>query len=160
MVKKIRPHRIWSWQGLSICLLKILLAGVPTLTLATSGHTGELRVSVDGVRNKSGNLRVALFHDPESFATKDGRYKEVVIPAREGNIEAVFREVPVGTYGLAAFHDENDNVLFDKNFIGFPEEGFGFGNDAPVFLGPPDFLDAAVIVAEEIRHVSLTLRYW
>jgi len=159
-VKRTCPHQTWSRRGLSTCLLDILLASVLILASPVSGHAGELRVSVDGVRNKSGNLRVALFHDPKSFATKAGRYKEVVIPAREGNIEAVFRGVPVGTYGIAAFHDENDNVLFDKNFIGFPEEGFGFGNDAPVFLGPPDFLDAAVIVAEEIRHVSLTLRYW
>jgi len=159
-VKKTRPHQIWSRRGFSTCLLNLGLACGLIFASAVSGHAGDLRVSVDGVRNKSGNLRVALFQNPESFATKDGRYKEVVVPAREGNIEAVFTDVPIGTYGLAAFHDENDNVLFDKNFIGFPKEGFGFGNDAPVFLGPPDFLDAAVNVAEEIRHVSLTLRYW
>jgi len=141
-------------------LSNIALASLLILASVVPGHAGELRVSVDGIKNKSGNLRVALFQNPESFATKAGRFKEVAVPAREGIIEAVFTGIPAGTYGLAAFHDENDNVLFDKNFIGFPEEGFGFGNDAPVFLGPPDFSDAAVIVAEGIRRVSLTLRYW
>lgn len=159
-MKKPRPHHIWSSRGFGTCLLNLGLVSVLILASVVSGQAGELRVSVDGVRNKSGKLRVALFQNSENFATKAGRYKEVVIPAREGNVEAVFTDVPVGTYGLAAFHDENDNVLFDKNFIGFPEEGFGFGNDAPAFLGPPDFLDAAVIVAEKTRHESLTLRYW
>jgi len=121
---------------------------------------GELRVSIEGARNGSGNFRVALFRTPEDFPKKEGLFQEAVVPAASNITEAVFSDVPKGTYGIAAFHDENDNLLFDKNFVGFPEEGFGFGNDAPVFLGPPDFLEAAVKVGDTIKRVSLTLRYW
>jgi len=140
--------------------LNAFLAGMLILTLTRSSVAGELRVSVDGVRNESGKLRVALYRTPKGFATKAGRFMEVVIPASTRANEAVFFDVPVGTYGLAAFHDENDNIVFDKNFFGIPKEGFGFGNDAPVFFGPPDFSDAAIIVDDKIRRVSLTLRYW
>ncbi len=85
---------------------------------------------------------------------------ETVLPASPGTNEAVFSDVPAGIYGLAAFHDENDNVEFDKNFVGYPQEGFGFGNDAPVFLGPPNFSETTLTVNDGINRVSLTLRYW
>lgn len=140
--------------------LNVFLIGMLTLMWTASAIAGELRVSVGGVKNSSENLRVALYRTPDGFATKAGRFMEVVLPARRGANEAVFSNVPVGSYGLAAFHDENDNVEFDKNFFGFPQEGFGFGNDASVFLGPPNFSEATVTVNDGIKHVSLTLLYW
>ena len=140
--------------------MNAVLAATLAFMWAGSASAGELRVSVGGVQNHSGKLRVALYKTPDGFATKEGRFLEVVVPATPGTIEAVFANVPAGVYGLAAFHDANDNVEFDKNFIGYPQEGFGFGNDAPVFLGPPDFSDATVKVDGGIKRVSLTLRYW
>lgn len=140
------------------CRPYALLAGI--LMWAASPLAGELRVAVGGVRNDAGNVRIALYRTPEKFATKAGRFMEIVIPARAGSIEGAFTNVPPGTYGLAAFHDENDNVTFDENFLGIPREGFGFGNDAPVFLGPPDFAEAAVTVDDGTTSTSLALRYW
>ena len=84
------------------------LAGMLMLMWTASTVAGELRVSMDGVKSNSGNLRVSLFRTPDSFATKAGRFMEVVIPASTGFNEAVFTNVPEGTYGLAAFHDENE----------------------------------------------------
>jgi len=135
-----------------------LVVGI--LVWTASSAAGELHVTVGGVRNDAGNVRVALYQTPEQFATKAGRFLEVVIPASTGTIEGAFAEVPPGTYGLAAFHDENDNVTFDENFLGIPQEGFGFGNDAPVFLGPPDFAEASVSVEDGSKSVNLTLQYW
>ena len=140
--------------------LNALIGGLLTFVWAVSSVAGELRVSVDGVKNNFGNVRVSLYRSPDGFATKAGRFMETVVSARLGVNEAVFSDVPEGIYGLAAFHDENDNVEFDRNFIGFPQEGFGFGNDAPVFLGPPNFSETTVTVNDEIKRVSLTLRYW
>ncbi len=139
--------------------LNAFLIGMLTFMWAGSTIAGELRVSVGGVQNKPGKLRVALYKSRDGFATKEGRFMEVVMPATPGTIEAVFSNVPAGAYGLAAFHDANNNVEFDTNFIGFPQEGFGFGNDAPVFLGPPDFADATIKVDDGVKRVTLTLRY-
>ena len=136
------------------------LAVMLMLMWTASTVAGELRVSMDGVRSNSGKLRVSLFRTPDSFATKAGRFMEVVIPANTGINEAVFTNGPEGTYGLAAFHDENDNIEFDKNFFGIPKEGFGFGNDAPVFFGTHNFSDAMVIEDDGIMRVSLTIQYW
>ena len=130
------------------------------LVWSTSSLAAQLNVVVSGVRNDAGNVRVALYLSAAMFATKEGRLVEVVAPARMGAVTVAFRDVPPGTYGLAAFHDENNNVEFDTNFLGVPEEGFGFGNDAYVALGPPEFSEAAVSVGEEGTNVRMTLRYW
>ena len=133
---------------------------VLTLLWSSSSFAAQLNVVVSGVRNDAGTVRVALYQSAAMFATKQGRFLEVVTPARLGAVAVAFRDVPPGTYGLAAFHDANNNVEFDTNFLGVPEEGFGFGNDAPVALGPPEFSEAAVSVGEELTNVRLTLRYW
>ena len=38
-----------------------------------------------------------------------------------------------GYYAMAIYHDENSNNEFDT-FLSFPEEKYGFSNDAAVFL--------------------------
>lgn len=133
---------------------------ISTLTVAPTAFAAELHVSVDGVRSQSGQLRIALFKSADTFATPDGRFREVVLPAEKGENTAIFLSVPMGTYGLAAFHDENGNGKFDKNFVGFPQEGFGFGNNASVFLGPPSFSEASVFIEDKPNSHSVTLRYW
>lgn len=124
----------------------------------TAAGAGELQVTVAGVRNDSGKIRVSLYRAAADFPTKDGRFMEIVMPARAGNLTGTFLDVPAGTYGLAAFQDENDNVAFDETFLGIPKEGFG--NDAPVFFGPPEFEAASVTVDRHPGKVILTLRYW
>ena len=59
-----------------------------------------------------------------------------------------------------SFHDENGNNEFDKNFFGFPLEGFGFSNDANVFFGPPDFKEAAIEVAGVKKTIKIEVNYW
>ncbi|NQV98739.1 MAG: DUF2141 domain-containing protein [Rhodospirillales bacterium] len=142
------------------CLFPAIL-WMATGVVAMPCFAAELQILLDGVRNDQGELRVAIYQSPEGFATEAGRYKEVVLPANRSSNVAIFQAIPAGTYGVAAFHDENRNGEFDKNFIGFPKEGFGFGNDAPVRLGPPRFSEAAVTVVEDDfnRH-ALTFRYW
>lgn len=141
-------------------LLKTLLSSLLIFISAGTSIAGDLHVSISGVRNQVGKVRVALFKTPEEFLKKEGRFVEVVISAATASKEAVFFRIPDDIYGLAAFHDENDNLEFDKNFVGLPLEGFGFGNDAPVFFGAPDFTNAAVKVSGGKTHVHLKLRYW
>ena len=57
------------------------------------------------------------------------------------------------------FHDENANNEFDTNFIGLPVEGYGFSNDAAVFLGPPDYEDAVVEITPEGETLVVKLNY-
>jgi uncharacterized protein (DUF2141 family) len=82
------------------------------------------------------------------------------VPARPGTVEARVIGVPPGTYAIQAFHDENDNMDLDRTFIGFPKEGLGFSNDAPMKYGPPSFDDAALAVPDTGAAAALTLKYY
>lgn len=147
-------RELWGRVVIRLVGLVVLLAAAPAAAL-------DLHVMVNGVRSGDGDVRVALYRNADGFATAEGRYREVVVSARRGSVEVVFTDLPPGTYGLASFHDENANGAFDSDFFGFPEEGFAFGNDAPVDFGPPDFADAAVTVDGDAAHkTTIMLRYW
>ncbi|MFL7904576.1 DUF2141 domain-containing protein [Azospirillum argentinense] len=117
-----------------------------------------LTVTVQGVRNGDGLIVLAVC---EEAAYPAGRCAfRVTAPAAEGSVRVTVPDVPPGTYALRAYHDENGNGQLDRNLLGVPREGFGFGNDASVLLAPPSFRDAAVTVGEDGVETALTLRYW
>ena len=89
--------------------------------------------------NSKGVVRCGLF-------TERGWLKDPVAPAIspvEGKkAVCLFRDIAPGTYGLSAFHDENNNGKLDTNFIGLPTEDYCASRDARGTFGPPKFADA------------------
>jgi len=127
-------------------------------TAAGSAAAGDLSVTVTGVRSSSGQMRVALFNNPVDFPS--GR--SVVtrnVPAWQGDMTVILEGVAAGTYALALHHDENTNGKMDTSLLGLPQEGYGFSNDAPVFLGAPPFADAAITVPEEGKAIVARMVY-
>jgi uncharacterized protein (DUF2141 family) len=72
----------------------------------------------------------------------------------------VVLNIEPGVYAVQAFHDENDNLDLDRNMIGWPKEGMGFSNDAPMRYGPPSFEDAAIEIEAAGASTRLRLRYF
>lgn len=141
-------------------LLLALLPAAPVALPAAAAAAAELRVRVEDVRSKSGQVRAALYDAPLLFPGEEGRFLEVAGPAAKGAVELVFTDVPPGTYAIAVFHDANGNGALDHNLYGVATEGYGFGNDAFTLLGAPDFADAAVTVTEPGGTTVVSLHYW
>ncbi len=114
-------------------------------------------VTVKGVRNAHGDVRVAICKRADFL--RPHCLWHAAAPAATGAVDLHFPDVPPGTYAAEAFHDENRNGVIDKNFLGFPTEGMGFSNDAPMHFGPPKFDAAAFSVGAPTTHITLTLRY-
>jgi uncharacterized protein (DUF2141 family) len=57
------------------------------------------------------------------------------------------------------YHDANANRKFDRTGIGLPNEGFGFSNDPPVFLGMPSFKRVRISVPKTDLNTTIKLRY-
>ena len=123
-------------------------------------EAGELRVNVEGLRNSDGLVRLALYNLPESFPVSDKAYTFSNVPIPDKGLSVLFPDLPPGEYALAFFHDENNNNIFDKGFLGLPLEGFGFSNDAPVFFSAPSFAATAVTVGEGLTTIIVHVRYW
>ncbi len=120
--------------------------------LTTPVFAGDLVVEITGIRSADGRIYAGI-HQPTpgvKFPDEAGSRYAFNLPARVGNIQVVFKDLPPGDYALTAYHDENDNGEIDRNALGIPTEGYAFSNDAMGFMGPPSFKDAAVtLVADE-----------
>jgi len=95
----------------------------------------------------------------DSFSEFTADLMSRTVEARPGTLNVTFENLPPGRYVVTAYHDENDNDEFDTNFLGLPEEGYGFSNDAPVTLGPPSFNEAAVSVRDDVGETILSMTY-
>ncbi|MFO1060105.1 MAG: DUF2141 domain-containing protein [Dongiaceae bacterium] len=133
-----------------------MMAGLALLlAAAVPARAAALTVTVAGVPDGRGHVLVALC-TRDSFLGPGCPYHGSA-PARAGTT-VVTVEAPPGRYALQAFHDANDNLDIDRNFLGFPTERMGFGNDAKMMFGPPGFEDAAITLTPDGGSTAVTLR--
>lgn len=118
----------------------------------------DLRLEV--VLNKpeaGGTLRVALCPNKEAYDTEQG-CRTLSVPATSRTVTCSFTRVDDGTYAVKVFHDINSDGELNTSWIGWPQEPYGFSNDAPVNMGPPSFKLAAINVGEPRNPVRIRLR--
>lgn len=116
-----------------------LLFLMPMTTLAQ--HTLTLKIT--NVKNTNGEIRAAIYDNSEDFLKFDKVFKAAAEDASKGTTTLTFKNVPVGTYAIAVFHDENSNEKLDTNFVGYPKEALGFSIGKMKTFGPPSFQECA-----------------
>ena len=127
------------------------------LSLCAVARGADLEVIVSGVRSTEGLIRVAVFNSAETFLITGKEFqKSAFSAAKEAKI--VFHGLDAGAYGVAVYHDENSNAIFDKNWLGIPKEGYGFSNNPSVLMRAPRFDEASVKIPENTRLV-IALKY-
>ncbi len=128
------------------------------IALTTTAHAATVIVTVTGVRNNHGHVRVAIC-PRESFLHPNCPWF-ANSPAHPGDVPVTVTDVPPGTYAAEAFHDEDDNGTLERSFFGLPKEGMGFSNNAPMNFGPPRFDAAAFRVGTTGISVGFELKYY
>lgn len=129
---------------------------IALLGAAGAASAATVQVRVDGVRNDTGVVQVALCD--EATYPKDCRLTTSV-PAKAGSVTVELPNVPAGSWAALAYHDENTNKKLDTNFVGMPKEGYGFSNGAKGTFGPPKFKDTAITVGEGTTSATVILKY-
>lgn len=157
--------RVASGAGclLLACLTAFPLFGQAPFRAIEAGcdHAAHaIDVRVHGVRNDHGYVTFALYGDnPDDFLKKGKKIFQHRFSAKPGTMAFCILLPAPGTYAAAAYHDENGNTKFDRNWIGFPAEGFGISNNPEMFLLPPSHEESAFHVDHRPRHVQIELRY-
>ena len=124
-----------------------------------NSSAASLSIQVENIRSANSNVIVAIYDSAATFLDME-RHVIIAEPAdAAGPIEVVFDDLPPGDYAVAAYHDENASGEFDTNFLGLPEEGYGFSNGTQAGLGPPDFEEAAVKVGQGTTRTAMPLNY-
>jgi uncharacterized protein (DUF2141 family) len=129
------------------------------LLLAAGAQAGELKLELEGKGMAGNQVRVAVYsaNAPEQFPSEEKYYRGVVYEATSDRLIVRIPDLPPGKYAVGAFVDNNRNGKQDKNFLGVPNEIYGFSNNARGTFGTPDFAEAAFDIGENdvIKSIHL-----
>lgn len=129
---------------------------------ACTGADDEIRldITVSGVRSPDGEVAIVFYGShPEDFLERGAWLDRVRIPARKGAVETCVLLPRPGSYAIALYHDEDANGKLNKTWVGIPNEGYGFSNDAPAPLRAPRFDEAVFTVDTGDNPLKITMRY-
>lgn len=121
---------------------------------------GTLTLEVVALRNKAGLINVAVFSSPDGFpgnpdkAMRSGSFAITELP-----LIIEFTNLPIGSYAIAAHHDENMDAKLNCNALGIPKEGIGFSGDPKIWKGAPSFQRSVFEFGPGNTLVSLTMKY-
>lgn len=108
----------------------------------------DLTISVTNIHNAKGKISFGLFRKQDSFPIKGKQYKGVLIEATKSRTKYTFQNLERESYAVAVFHDENNNGILDKNFVGAPTEAYGFSKNARAMFSAPSFEEAKIDLKE------------
>ncbi len=141
-------------------LLSILFFGFlvfnQTAMAQAPPSNGILTVNVSNIKHREGNIK-AVLQNRSNFLTP--QYSDIIELKPTGdNMQMVFKNLPVGEYSVAIYHDLNNNDNFDRNWIGYPSEPFAVSNNLhPWKLLLPSFDAAKVTLSQGGSTVNITL---
>jgi len=120
-----------------------LIASALLLTLTSAAPVGRLEITLLGLRSTRGMVRMCLTPNEARFpnCNSDPVAFSRSIRTADG-LRTSFARLPLGTYALTVFHDENGNGKLDT-FAGIPREGFGFSRNPTIMFGAPRFKQVA-----------------
>jgi uncharacterized protein (DUF2141 family) len=124
-------------------MTKNLVIIIATLLFSQSVRSqSKVEANIFNLRNDKGVCRACLFNNASSFDGENGKpFQCLAVPVKNRVAQAIFNNIPEGTYALFVFHDENNNNKMDKNFMGIPKEGYGASKNKLPFASAPDFND-------------------
>ena len=123
-----------------------------------SGNGPAVRVQLSGVSASSGTVRVQAYRGVASEWMQKGRWlTRVEAPARAGSMTFCVPVPSAGTYAIAVRHDLNGNGKTDLR-----NDGGGMSNNPSINifnLGRPPVSRTAFTMGDEVRSISITMRY-
>lgn len=140
-----------------------LLAAMSSLmipAIAQANPASNLTVTINGLQNQQGQVCVSLFANSQGFPDRGDRaIRAQCVPVAKGQTAVTFRNLALGNYAVAVFHDRNRNGVLDRNFLGIPKEGFGFSRNPTIRTGAPRFSEVAVFIAGTNNTAQVQLQY-
>jgi uncharacterized protein (DUF2141 family) len=119
----------------------------------------DINIEVQNLKNTVGKVFIGLYNKSKNFTIVSKVYKGVDLYIGSHTLSYTFKEIPYGIYAISIFHDENSNKKLDKNFLGIPNEGYGFSNNAKVMLSIPSFNEAKFKISTHTVNLKIKMEY-
>lgn len=148
------------------------ITALMTLFAGRSLCAAELTVTFTGIPSEDGVLMIGLYSNAEAFEKASRLYyhpngfindRERVIGAAirldTGVRVMTFGGLKLSRYAIIAFQDQNRDGKLNRNLFGVPTEPNAFSNNATGFwgLGPPDFDNAAVLINQNRKEITIKM---
>lgn len=159
--------KLTRWVDISAVLVLAALSAAPVAAnpatggrCPAGGDAVTLSVDVEGVRSAKGTVTISIYGDrPEDFLAKGKKLGKVRLPAESGTVHGCLSLPHPGVYAFTAYHDENEDRRFSRNFLGLPSEGFAVSNGNASLLGIPSFRESAVTINGSNARITLMMQY-
>jgi len=134
---------------LAIVLLSACASSKVTVPVERPPGEGAVELRIEGISSDEGLVYASIYLTADGFPDrKDAAYSFQSAPAANGAIVFTFPSVPAGPFAVSVLHDVDGNEELSSDFIGIPEEDYGFSQNPESTFGPPDFSEAAVDLAD------------
>lgn len=133
---------------------------IALLVLLCSIQSAEEEYVIDlkYISEEECNVHLAVYKGVPNFLSQDKAYMGLYL--ENGQTEAQIR-IPkhLKEIAIAAYHDCNENRIFDLNIIGIPKESYAITNNCRAKWREPTF-DEAKIDPSKHQKLEFTLEYW
>jgi uncharacterized protein (DUF2141 family) len=145
---------------MTLALLLISLTLVQTTTAQTP-PTGNITVTVTGIRSTDGQVLISLYDQAEGFPRDlDAVVQGVAVsPDTTTQVTVVFEDLPFGDYAVAVLHDEDSSSGMTFGKFRLPKEGYCFSNNVKVRFKAPKFKKASFALDKDNVTQILRMRY-
>jgi uncharacterized protein (DUF2141 family) len=130
-------------------MLKIITTIALFICSLLSAQNVNLTVSVSGLKNDTGVLKVGLYNSEGAFLKIP--YKSIPSEIKGNVATIIFEGIPKGEYAISSYQDENSNGKLDRNEMGIPSEAVACSNNAKGFMGPPKYQDAKFNIDKDLK---------
>ena len=122
------------------------------------GKGPAVRVTINGVKNASGKIRVQVYNGTSADWLESGRWlNRIEMPARAGRMTVCMPVPSSGTYAVAIRHDVNGNGSTDIR-----TDGGAMSNNPSINvfnLGKPGVDEARFNVGSGVSAISVQMKY-
>ena len=157
----LQPRRLVA-AALAVAATATIAASASAAPAGCLGQPSEtwLNVSVEGLRNGSGLLTVAVYpDDSRQFLAKGGTLKNNRFQASAPVTRACVFVPKPGVYAVAVYHDEDSSRKLNRSGLGLPAEGYGFSNNPATLAGLPAFRSVRLNVPKAGLTTHIRMKY-
>jgi uncharacterized protein (DUF2141 family) len=143
---------------MKVILAILLLYTSTNFSQSDSINIGDLTILIVDLSDNEGTVRVALFNSEESYEKGTNPVVGEVLDIKNKISKLTIENLSFGEYAVKCYHDKNNNGELDTNFLGIPQEDYGFSNNADGLFGPPPYNRAKFQFETKLKTISISLK--
>ena len=139
----------------TVLIIILISMSVLSQTLDTKNSIGRLEIIITGFSNNDGDCWFALDNSEEVYESEDTVWIGKILPIENNQVIVVIDSLEYGEYAVKVFHDENKNGELDTDFLGIPDEDYGFSNNVSSWFGPPSWKSAKFLFDQQEMIIKI-----